>query len=154
LPSNDCWGATYSKDPKGYTDEINYKKKHDQNTQDVTVAKGKAKENNTYPRTDGITDVEHYGVYSFWAGLDVQPIQYLALGARFRMAYSQPHFITFADAGKDSDIDNDNVVTGYNNNFENEYNPKYIEELDQIGNRFKASRSLNWTLIFSLAGKF
>jgi len=146
LTSQDCLGTTYSRDPKGLTDQ---KKPEAKAEHDAKL------EADSFPKTDGITDVEHYGMYSFWFGLNAQPIKYLALGAKFRLAYVQPHFITFADAGSDAAVgDTDSIVTGYNSQGDNEYNPKYIEQLDQIGHRFRNGQALDWTLIFSLSGKF
>ncbi len=70
------------------------------------------------------------------------------------MAYVTPHFITFADAGKDSDLDNDLFVTGDNNLGDNEYNPKYIEAIDEVGQRFRASQALQYSIMVNLAGRF
>ena len=127
-----------------------YQKKHDDITNEYksSVAQG------NYPVTDGITDVEHYGIYTGWLGFHLQPIKYFALGANFSFAWRQPHFITFADAGKDSSLDNDGVVTGHNNLGENEYNPVYLEEVDKEGHRFKLDQPLTWSLIFTLTGQF
>jgi len=106
------------------------------------------------PVTDGITDVEHYGIYSFLAALNVRPIEYFSFGVAFKLASIQPHFITFADAGKDLDgingVETNSDVSGG----VNEYNPKYIKELDEIGNRFKTSEKLNWSLMFNLTGRY
>ncbi len=107
-----------------------------------------------YAVTDGITDVEHYGIYSGWLGFHLQPIRYFALGANFSFAWRQPHFITFADPGKDSAVDTDSVVTGHNSQQENEYNPVYLEEIDKPGNRMKLDQPFTWSLIFTLTGQF
>jgi len=107
-----------------------------------------------YARTDGITDVEHYGVYSGWLGVHLQPIRYFAFGANFSFAWRQPHFITFADPGKDSPVDLDGVVTEYNTQKENEYNPVYLETVDKPGNRLKVDQPATWSLIFTLTGQF
>jgi len=103
-----------------------------------------------FPKTDGVTDVEHHGMFSFAAGIDVQPIQYFQLQVDFSLSYVTPHFLTFADSGKDSS-DADFYVDA---DGDNEYNPKYIEGLDEVGNRFRASQSYLWSLMFSMSGRF
>ena len=70
------------------------------------------------------------------------------------MAYVTPHFITFADAGKDALDDNDQFVTGQNSKDFNEYNPKYIESIDEVGQRFRASQALQYSIMVNLAGRF
>jgi hypothetical protein len=142
LTMYDCDMTTYTREPKGYDGDL-----------DAQYAKDQRK-GEGFPRSDGITDVEHYSFFSFWAGLDVQPIQYFQLGVQFKFAYVTPHFITFADAGKDSDLDNDTFVTGENNLGDNEYNPKYIEALDEVGQRFRASQSLQYSVLVNLSGRF
>ena len=107
-----------------------------------------------FPRSDGTTDVEHYSFFSFWAGVDIQPVKYFQLGLHFKLAYMTPHFITFADAGKDAETDNDLFVTGENNLGDNEYNPKYLEALDEVGHRFRASQSLQYSFLVDVSGRF
>ena len=63
----------------------------------------------TYAVTDGITDVEQYGVFTGWLGLHYQPVRYVQLGAVFGYEYQTPHFLTNADPGKD--INDDGPVT-------------------------------------------
>lgn len=113
----------------------------------------------TVPRSDGITDVEHYGIYRFWAGIHYQPVKYFATGFQFNLAYTQPHLITFADAGKDAVNDANEGVDGYNTPLDgtdpvNEYNPKYVEEWDRVGRRFKTTNKLQWGIVFNLTGQF
>lgn len=108
-------------------------------------------------RSDGITDVEQYGMYSFWLGFNLQPVKYFALGARFLGQVVHPHFLTFADAGKDLDRDGNveyKYSTAKNGGGANEYNPKYIEEIDKIGHRFQAGAVFNWSLMFTISGKY
>ena len=155
----DCAPFTYAREVKGQTDyliqqyqagEIDGDEYH---AQVQEIEKGVAA--GDYARTDGITDVEHYGIYTGWFGFHLQPIRYLALGANFSFAWRQPHFITFADAGKDSAVDLDGVVTGHNKpGGENEYNPVYLEEIDKEGHRLKLDQPLTWSLIFTLTGQF
>ncbi len=143
LTTNGCWDATYTGQAKA---EGQYGQKlSDQQAEQ-------------FVRTDGITDVEHYNSFSFWAGVDVQPVKYVEIGLKFNLAYTTPHFITFADAGKD--LNGDGVVTekakvqGGGTDTINEYNPKYIEGLDEVGNRFRASRTIQWATMFNLSGRF
>jgi hypothetical protein len=144
--TNGCWDSTYTGAPKGAG-------QYGQKLSDSDAHK--------FAASDGITDVEHYNSFSFWAGVDVQPVKYVQIGLKFNLAYTTPHFITFSDAGKD--LNGDGVVTekaliGYNEKKEpiytNEYNPKYIEGLDEVGNRFRASRTIQWATMFNLSGRF
>ena len=156
--SGNCTPFTYSRAVKGEKDRLiqQYQSGDIDGDQynaaiqeiDKDVAAG------AYALTDGVTDVEHYGIYSGWLGFHLQPIRYFALGANFSFAYRQPHFITFADPGKDSAVDTDGVVTGHNSQQENEYNPVYLEEVDKPGNRLKLDQPLTWSLIFTLTGQF
>lgn len=123
----------------------------------AALAAGTAADAKKVGRSDGITDVEQYGVYSFWLGFNLQPVKYFALGARFMGQVVHPHFLTFADAGKDLDGDGNveyKYSTGSNNGGPNEYNPKYIEEIDKIGHRFQAGAVFNWSLMFTISGKY
>jgi hypothetical protein len=104
------------------------------------------------PRSDGITDVENYGVFDGWVGLAIQPIKFVELGVKFKLVYEQGHFITFADAGKD--LDGENNVQEKNGKGQNEFNPVYNETYDKIGTRFRVEDSLGYVLSFTLAGKF
>ncbi|MFH1532129.1 MAG: hypothetical protein ABIK09_15500 [Pseudomonadota bacterium] len=153
-----CTPFAYSRGPKGLYDKAITQANDRVITGDEFTA---LKQNlakdvaaGVYPVTDGITDVEHYGIYSGWLGFHLQPIRYFALGANFSIGYRQPHFITFADPGKDSGADMDGVVTGYNSQKENEYNPVYLEEIDKPGNRMKVDEPVTWSLLFTLTGQF
>lgn len=164
---NGCYGTTYSAAIEGYDESIRLLKKQIGATTDANQKATlqtkldnmqqkyddlKAGKDGGLATTDGITDVEHYGIYSFFASIQARPVEYFSFGLAFRLASIQPHFITFADAGVD--LDGDGSVTGENGDGDNEYNPKYIEELDQIGNRFKTSDKLNWSLIFNITGRY
>ena len=165
LTSNGCNSTTYARDVKAIEDQIAkyYKQyKNSQLTKDDYLAKqaelqgqlDSKYQNDLLARTDGITDVEHYGIYSGWIGMHVQPIEYFAIGAQFLLTYAQPHFITFADPGKDSTTDTDDIVTGTNSWGENEYNPKYLEAFDRPGNRFKLDQPFSWSIIITMTGQF
>ncbi len=165
--AGDKAGATYTAAIEGYEQGIANLKKQVSATTDATAKAQlqakldnmkaeyetkKTSSDNGFPVSDGITDVEHYGMYSFFANLTARPIEYFSFGLAFKLAAVQPHFITFADAGVD--LDGDGSVVGENAEDINEYNPKYIEELDQIGNRFKSSNKLVWSLLFNLTGRY
>lgn len=156
--SNGCSPFTYSRGVKGEKDRLIQQYQSGDITGDEYNAAiqniDKDVAAGVYDITDGITDVEHYGIYSGWLGFHLQPIRYFALGANFSFAYRQPHFITFADPGKDSAVDLDGVVTGYNSQKENEYNPVYLEEVDKPGNRMKLDQPFTWSLMFTLTGQF
>ncbi len=162
--SGNCDAFTYDREVKGQTDYLiqQYQAHQKDPTKGIDIDEYNAKVQEIekgvaagdYARTDGITDVEHYGIYTGWLGFHLQPIKYFALGANFSFAWRQPHFITFADAGKDSATDTDGVVTGNNSQGENEYNPVYLEEIDKEGHRFKLDQPLTWSLVFTLTGQF
>ena len=115
--------------------------------------------------TNGITDVEQYGLFRGWAGLHYQPIKYIQLGAKFSYLRQTPHFITNADPGKD--LNGDGVVTadaafaeGPN---KNEYSPIYVEGIDAPAGhqdlngqptRFRIQGSDHFQVLFHLTGKF
>lgn len=163
--SNGCYSATYSAQMEGYEQAIANLKKKVGSTSDTTLkatyqkqlddkkaAYESAKQGGNFPASDGITDVEHYGMYSFFASLMARPVEYFQFGLAFKLAAVQPHFITFADAGVD--LDGDGSVVGENSEGINEYNPVYLEELDQIGHRFKTSNKIIWNLMFNLTGRY
>ena len=156
--AGDCSPFTYARGVKGEKDRLIQQYQHGDITGDeykaATDEIDKGVVAGDYPLTNGITDVEHYGIYTGWLGFHLQPIRYFALGANFSFAWRQPHFITFADPGKDSAVDLDGVVTGYNSQKENEYNPVYLEGVDKPGNRMKLDQPITWSLIFTLTGQF
>ena len=78
--------------------------------------------------TDGVTDVEQYATLSSWVGLRYQLFEWLALRTSFSLAYEFPHFITFADAGRD--LDGQDQVQPTNSQGFNEFNPVYADALD------------------------
>lgn len=154
----DCSPFTYARSPKGIYDRAVRQHNSGEITSDDLSAIDQALPKNIaagdYPVTNGVTDVEQYGVYTGWLGFHLQPIRYFAFGTNFSIAYRQPHFITFADPGLDSAVDGDGVVTGYNPQGENEYNPVYLEEVDKPGYRMKVDQPLTWSLLFTLTGQF
>ena len=119
-------------------------------------------------RTDGITDVEQYGVLAGWFGLHYQPVRYVQLGAVFGYERETSHFLTNADPGKDLSGDGPvteaAVVAGET---VNEFSPTYIEAIDapagQNGQdgltassptRFRQEDYNNFNLMLHLTTKF
>lgn len=119
-------------------------------------------------RSDGITDVEQYGIFSAWFGLHYQPVRYVQFGAVFGYDRQTPHFLTNADPGKD--LSGDGPVTENatlaNGTTINEFSPTYIEALDapggQNGNgvssndptRFRQEDYNNFNVVLHLTTKF
>ena len=127
-----------------------------------------------YASTNGITDVEQYGVLAGWFGLHYQPVRYVQLGAVFGYEHQTPHFLTNADPGKD--LSGDGPVTedgSVGGRIVNEFSPTYIEALDapagqnnkvqENGNslvqandatRFRQSSYHNFNFLLHLTTKF
>lgn len=103
-------------------------------------------------KTDGITDVEQYALLNGWVGLRYQPLKWVRLGAHFHMGYEMPHFLTFADAGRD--LDGKNQVERDNSTGDNEFNPVYNDSYDSLGARFRSGGATTYGFAFSLQGKF
>lgn len=103
-------------------------------------------------RADGITDVEQYATLSGWAGVHYQMLKWVKLSAKFTFAYEMPHFITFADAGRD--LDGQNQVEARNSNKVNEFNPVYNESYDALGTRFRTGGMSMYGVTIALQGKF
>ncbi len=103
-------------------------------------------------KTDGITDVEQYALLDSWFGILYQPIRNVRIGAHFQVAYEMPHFLTFADAGRD--LDGKNQVERENSNEQNEFNPVYDDAIDSLGTRFRSGGMQTYGFVFSLQGKF
>jgi hypothetical protein len=103
-------------------------------------------------KTDGITDIEPYGVLGTWAGFSLRPIEYIQLNFQFFYDREMDHFITFADAGKDLDGKND--VEYENSLKDNEYNPVYLAEIDKLGKRLKTSGANVIGIKVGLTGRF
>ncbi len=116
--------------------------------------------------TSGVTDYEPYAVYGGWLAVSVQPIRWVDIGLKVGLAHEEPHYITFANIGKDLP----NPTTGVGNGVieeptnvpadvlpyheQNEYNPVYVEALDLIGRRFYSEGSLIVDIMLTVAGKF
>lgn len=103
-------------------------------------------------KTDGITDIEPYGVMGAWAGFSLKPIEYVQLQFKFFYNREMEHFLTFADAGKDLALPWD--VNFENSLGQNEYNPVYLEEVDQLGKRIKIEGTNVFGIKVGLTGRF
>ncbi len=103
-------------------------------------------------KTNGITDVEQYATVKGTLGLRYQPVKYVVLRAGFDLAYEMPHYLTFADAGRDLDGVND--VQPSNSQGVNEFNPVYAEAFDSLGSRFRTGGMYTYGIRLSVEGKF
>ena len=102
-------------------------------------------------KTDGVTDVEQYGRFGLNLGVGYQALKYLRVRLGFSYRHTTSHFITFADAGRDTDASGS--VRSPNNKSENEYNPFYNESYDDFGNRFRVDASNAYETQLSVEGK-
>ncbi len=103
-------------------------------------------------RTDGITDVEQYALLSSWLGVHYQLLKWVKVSAMFTFTYEMPHFLTFADAGRD--LDGKNQVEARNSDKLNEFNPVYNDAYDALGTRFRTGGMLMYGLTLGLQGQF
>lgn len=103
-------------------------------------------------KTNGVTDVEQYGVFGLNVGMTYQALRYLRIRAGFQYARTTSHFITFADAGKD--LDRANNVEKANSENLNEYNPVYNETYDELGKRFRVDEKNSFGVTISIEGQF
>ena len=113
---------------------------------DVDPATGKRR------KSDGVTDVEQYATIRSHINVRYQPIKYVVLRAGFNFAYELPHYLTFADAGRDLDGVND--VQPVNSQGFNEFNPVYAEAFDSLGSRFRSGGAYTYGVTLSVEGKF
>ena len=102
-------------------------------------------------RTDGVTDVEQYGRFGVNAGVGYQAMEHLRVRLGFSYRHTTSHFITFADAGRDTD--GSGQVDSPNHQGVNEYNPFYNESYDDFGNRFRVDESNAYEMQLSIEGK-
>jgi hypothetical protein len=103
-------------------------------------------------KTDGITDVEQFAAIGGWIGLRIQVHRHLAIGATLRVGWEAPHFLTFADAGRD--LDGDEIVEESNAAGLNEFNPVYNAHYDALGVRFRTAGATTLGLETSITAKF
>jgi len=104
-----------------------------------------------YVTSDGVTDVEQYGTLGGELTLIYQPLRFIKLQMGVKYSYVTSHFLTFADAGKD--LDKQGNVQRVNSRKQNEYNPKYNENIDDLGRRFRTDDSHMLQVMFSIEGQ-
>jgi len=103
--------------------------------------------------TDGITDVEQFGVLRGWFGISLQAFRMVRFQARAVVAHQMNHFLTFADAGKDNG--EQGVVDGVSYNRgtidpgTSEENPLFGQDMDLAGSRFRLSSHLDFGFFFT-----
>lgn len=95
----------------------------------------------------GLTDISHYGSFRTWFGLNVDVIEYVQFKVGYEFQFDKSHYLTNADAGKDTNL-NGTVDAA------SEFNPVYNENLDKLGSRFIVDASAHHLLSISLALKF
>ncbi len=108
-------------------------------------------------RSDGITDMEQYGIVSAWLGVVMHASRYFKLDIHGQTDYSFDHFLTNASAG----IDNGLVITHINPDtqleeyeyrpgridpYTEEVNPVFNSNLDPIGKRLRIVQNWNISL--------
>lgn len=103
-------------------------------------------------KTDGVTDVEQYGRFGGTLGVTYQAMRYLKVRVGVNYWHTTSHFITFADAGKD--LDKQNNVEHSNSEGLNEYNPFYNENYDDFGSRFRVDGKNTFEVVLSLEGQY
>jgi hypothetical protein len=107
--------------------------------------------NGVFRTSDGVTDVEQYGRLGMSVGVAYQPLSYLRIRLGFEYQHVTSHYLTFADAGKDLDGQGD--VQLFNSRGQNEYNPKYNENIDDYGKRFRLDDSHQYQVTLSIEGQ-
>jgi hypothetical protein len=95
----------------------------------------------------GITETEAYASFGGDAGVNIQVGKYVRFRGLFGLTIDQPHFITFANAGKDLHGQANGSPDGrVNLNDAQERNPVYRESIDTPGRRFKVEGTEIWSL--------
>lgn len=96
---------------------------------------------------DGITDIDGFARVGGHTALNLQFSQYFELRLNFFLNYAAPHFLTVADAGRDTDNDDEVDLNPARTNGAVERNPNYNLALDAVGRRMRIENNL--TLGFS-----
>lgn len=109
---------------------------------------------NGQPRyTEGITDVEQFGVLRGWFGMTLQAFRLVRFQARAVLAHQMNHFLTFADAGRDNGeqgvIDGVSYNKGTIDPGTSEENPLFGQDMDLAGTRFRLSSHLDFGFFFT-----
>jgi len=105
----------------------------------------------TPQKTDGITDVEQYGQLGASLWLNYDALNYLSVQLGGVYKYTTPHYITFADAGKD--LDGRGAVEWANSRGQNEFNPFYNRSYDEYGSRFLVESSHDFRILVTVKGQ-
>jgi hypothetical protein len=117
----------------------------------TALTRGERTDLGTPRKTDGVTDVEQYGRFGLQTAVVYQALANLRLRLGFNYWHTTSHFITFADAGKD--LDGQNNVEHDNSDHLNEYNPFYNESYDDFGKRFRVDDKNSFEVVFSVEGQ-
>jgi len=95
----------------------------------------------------GITETQAYASFGGDAGVNIQVGKYVRFRGLFGLTIDQPHFITYANAGKDIEGHADGSPDGRVNLVDpKERNPVYRETIDNPGRRFKVEGTEIWSL--------
>ncbi|MFT6629576.1 MAG: hypothetical protein ACJA1R_002854, partial [Flavobacteriales bacterium] len=102
---------------------------------------------------DGITDIEGFARIGGHVGLDLQFSPYVAFRFATVLRWESPHFLNFADAGRDANQSGVVELSPVTDGGESvERNPNYNLTMDPVGRRFRVENSLiidwNATLAF------
>ena len=124
----------------------------DNNCNETRYARGE-KVNGLDRRTDGVTDVEQYADLGARIGVTYRPMEHFKVKFDFDYAHTTDHFITFADAGRDLDLDGRVERRNAANQGVNEYNPFYNDHYDSFGKRFRVSDKHTYTIMLMLEGQ-
>jgi hypothetical protein len=89
----------------------------------------------------GVTETQAYATVGGDAGLNVQVGQYVRFRGLFGLTLDEPHFITYANSGADTNGDG-RIDLGNRA----EKNPVYRETIDNPGRRFKVEGTEIWSL--------
>ena len=108
-----------------------------------------------YLRDAPLTDVSAYGMYTFHAGFNLQPIEYMNIGFHFTFTHTGNHAITSTDLGKDLN-NSGRIEYGKPNDptKPNEYSPVYSRALSEPGHRFYVKSWNDYAFFVTLTGKY
>lgn len=101
----------------------------------------------------GVTQVENHLRFGGMLGVDARIRPNAQVGLGFDLVYTQPHVITFSDAGNDLPTCSATVTTGceadsngvVNSNTE-EVNPGHVPLIDVVGQRYRAAEGFDYVL--------
>ncbi len=90
----------------------------------------------------GVSNVENYLTFAGRVGVGAE-IGKVRFGGHFEMRHDQSHLITFADAGKDSPDDSNDVVDPGTD----EVNPYHVQAIDSVGHRYFLDEANTYLLL-------